>query len=36
MIRLFKRLYFHMVRTRLAGPEKAHRPILILVEDSDD
>lgn len=34
MIKLFGRLFWNIVRTRLAGPEKANRPILVLVEDA--
>jgi len=36
MIKLFTRLFWNIVRTRLPGPEKANRPILILVEDCED
>lgn len=36
MIKLFTRLFWNVVRTRLPGPEKANRPILIIVEDTED
>jgi hypothetical protein len=36
MIRILGRLFWNIVRTRLAGPEKANRPILVLVEDCDE
>jgi len=33
MIKLFGRLFWNIVRTRLSGPENADRPILVLVEE---
>ncbi len=36
MIRILGRLFWNIVRTRLAGPEKANRPILVLVEDAEE
>lgn len=35
MIRIFKRLYFRVIRTVFPGPAGANRPVFILVEDSD-
>jgi hypothetical protein len=36
MMRLFRKLYFSILYTFLPGPIDAERPILIIVEDSND